>query len=309
MLLNQLVSKMAVITRLHQEVSIVIFINHIHIVENLPHMEVRHIVVNHLRMEAPLMAVNHQALLQVLRREVQRATIIAVNQVQHTHLLIVAEQKIVLREKAVLRRAVHMILMMMDMMMSTWMMIMITTDTTMTVIMQTVWTTKWMSLDGIEKEKGTSMSAGRLYDKIGDKAKGKIIAQGGDPEQYYSQNPAWTFANADQEMWAFSQEHIGELIWSEILPRLKALETQTWGEILVRDKKQNHSLNLDDLNKVAQDILAARYIEAESLIFLRVTGNHRLYGYMSGRVFNILWYDDDHGDNNKCVCRSRLKHT
>lgn len=139
--------------------------------------------------------------------------------------------------------------------------------------------------------------------------KGKSIAQGGDPEQYYLQNPAWTFANADQEMWPFSQEHIGELIWSEILPRLKALETQTWGEILVRDKKQNHSLNPDDLNKVAQERLTERYIEAESLISLRVQGNRRLYGYMSGRVFNILWYDDDHGDNNKCVCRSRLKHT
>lgn len=23
----------------------------------------------------------------------------------------------------------------------------------------------------------------------------------------------------------------------------------------------------------------------------------------------FAWYDDDHGDNNKCVCRSRLKHT
>ena len=110
--------------------------------------------------------------------------------------------------------------------------------------------------------------------------RGKSIVQGGDPEQYYSQNPAWTFANVDQEMWAFSQEHIGELIWSEILPRLKALETQTWGEILVRDKKQNHSLNLDELNKTAQDRLAARYIEAESLISLRVTGNHRWYGYI-----------------------------
>lgn len=92
--------------------------------------------------------------------------------------------------------------------------------------------------------------------------KGKSIAQGGDPEQYYSQNPAWTFANSDQEMWAFSQER-----------------------------------------------LASKYIEAESLISLRVTGNHRLYGYMTGRVFNVLWYDDDHGDNDKCVCRSRLKHT
>lgn len=137
----------------------------------------------------------------------------------------------------------------------------------------------------------------------------RSIVQGGAPNQYYSENPAWTFANSDQNMWAFAEEHIGEAIWTEIMPRLKALETQTWSEILVRDKKQNHSLDLNDLNKIAQNRLAARYIEAESLISLRVTGNHRLYGYMTGRVFNVVWYDDEHGDNSKCVCRSRLKHT
>lgn len=155
------------------------------------------------------------------------------------------------------------------------------------------------------------MAASKKDKKIKQKEspKGKYIAQGGDPAQYYSQNPAWTFANADQEMWAFSQKHLGELIWSEIFPKLKALEAKTWGEILVSDKKQNHSLNLNDLNKVAQNRLAERYIEAESLISLRLTGKHRLYGYMSGRVFNILWYDDEHGDNSECVCRSHLKHT
>ena len=69
-------------------------------------------------------------------------------------------------------------------------------------------------------------------------------------------------------MWAFTQDHIGDVIWTEILPRLKALESKTWNEILVRDKKQNHSLDLNELNKVAQDRLASRYIEAESLISL-----------------------------------------
>ncbi len=120
--------------------------------------------------------------------------------------------------------------------------------------------------------------------------KGKSIAQGGNPEQYYIENPAWSFANSDQDMWSFTQEHIGKLIWTEILPRLKALESQTWNEILVKDKKQNHSINVEDLNKVAQDRLSAKYIEAESLISLRVTANHRLYGYMTGRVFNVSGY-------------------
>lgn len=139
--------------------------------------------------------------------------------------------------------------------------------------------------------------------------RGKSIVQGGDPEQYYRESPAWSFANSDQDMWAFTQSHIGELIWTEIFPRLKALESQTWNEILIKNKKQNHSINVEDLNKIAQDRLAAKYIEAESLISLRVTGTHRLYGYMTGRVFNVLWYDDEHGDNNTCVCRSYLKHT
>lgn len=28
--------------------------------------------------------------------------------------------------------------------------------------------------------------------------KGKSIAQGGNPEQYYIENPAWSFANTDR---------------------------------------------------------------------------------------------------------------
>ncbi|MCM1376813.1 MAG: hypothetical protein NC245_17190 [Muribaculum sp.] len=116
---------------------------------------------------------------------------------------------------------------------------------------------------------------------------GKHIAQGGDPERYYLEKPAWTFANSDQEKWTFSQDRF----WAEILPRLKELETQTWSEILVHGKEQNHSLDLNKLNKVAQDRLTSKCIEAESLISLRITGKHRLYGYMTGRVFNILWYD------------------
>jgi hypothetical protein len=145
--------------------------------------------------------------------------------------------------------------------------------------------------------------------KQAEHPKGRCISQSGNPEKYYAENPAWSFANSDQDVWAFTQQHVGERIWTEILPRLKALETQTWNEILVRDKKQNHSINVEDLNTIAQNRLSAKFIEAESLISLRVTGKHRLYGYMTGQIFNILWYDDDHGDNRSCVCRSHLKHT
>lgn len=138
---------------------------------------------------------------------------------------------------------------------------------------------------------------------------GKRIIQWNDPEHFYPENPAWSFANIDSEMWTFSQNHIGRKFWTEILPYLQALETQTWKDILLIGKKQNHSLNPNDLNRVAQERLADMRIEAESLISLRLSGKQRIYGFMTGRVFNLLWYDDDHGDNLSCVCRSHLKHT
>lgn len=138
---------------------------------------------------------------------------------------------------------------------------------------------------------------------------GRKIEQSENPDKYYAENPAWAFVNIDNDMWAFTKENIDDSIWTEIIPFLKSLESQTWNEILIRDKKKNHSIQVKDLNKIAQERLIMRFIEAESLISLRITGKHRLYGYMTGRAYNILWYDDNHGDNETCVCKSNLKHT
>ncbi len=96
--------------------------------------------------------------------------------------------------------------------------------------------------------------------------KGNSIAQGGDPERYYSEKPSWAFSASDQEMWQFSKTNADEAFWSEILPRLKGLETQTWGEILLHSKKQNHSIDLQSLNKIAQD----RHYKLNQFLFMRL---------------------------------------
>lgn len=129
-----------------------------------------------------------------------------------------------------------------------------------------------------------------------------------NPNQYYSKNPSWCFRNADSEMWAFTSDHVGDL-WIELLPYLSNMETRKWSEILVDANKQNHEIHVGKLNKVAITRLAELHIEAESMVSLRINGTTRLYGFMNGSVFNIVWYDDDHGDSNTCVCRSKLKHT
>lgn len=134
---------------------------------------------------------------------------------------------------------------------------------------------------------------------------GKRVAIGGNPQAYYKEHPSWCFNNCDTEMWAFSDSQ--EMFWSEIFPRLKSWETQTWGDILIIAKKQNHSINVRDLNTTAQDRLSGLYIEMESIVSLRLSSTHRIYGYLTGSAFNILWYDTNHGDNLTCVCRSRKK--
>ena len=130
-----------------------------------------------------------------------------------------------------------------------------------------------------------------------------------NPDQFYKQHPAWNFSSCDKEFWSLDAVEARLLFWDEILPRFQGLESQTWNEILVKAQKYNHSIYVTSLNKAATDRLAALKIEAESIISLRVTATHRVYGIMQDAVFNILWIDLDHGDNETCVCRSHKKHT
>lgn len=139
--------------------------------------------------------------------------------------------------------------------------------------------------------------------------KNREIVQKEDPDKYYDDYPSWNFKMCDDEKWAFTEKTAHKAFWTEILPYLQSVETRKWGDILINSKKQNHSEPIKTLNAVAQKRLAERNIEAEILISLRITGKHRLYGYIIGSVFNILWYDTDHGDNPNCVCRSHKKHT
>ena len=130
-----------------------------------------------------------------------------------------------------------------------------------------------------------------------------------NPDEYYHSYPSWNFKIADNECWAFNKTHTGDRIWDEIIPHFQSFETQTWGEILVKGKKQNHSINVDELNKDARNRLTTLNIEEESVISLRLSSKHRVYGLIYNSIFNILWYDNDHGDHDTCVCRSNKKHT
>lgn len=138
----------------------------------------------------------------------------------------------------------------------------------------------------------------------------KGIRVGGNPDSIMSDSPSWAFAFCDMEStWGFCRERLEAEFWEIIFPKLREFETMSWSDIFIKANKQNHSIDLNCLNKVARDRLGELHVEAEALYSLRLRGNIRLYGFMVGTVYNILWYDKEHGDNDSCVCRSKLKHT
>ena len=138
---------------------------------------------------------------------------------------------------------------------------------------------------------------------------GKHIHIEHNPLIFRTEHPAWNFAACDISLWPFSAQAVGNIFWTEFLPFLQSLETMTWQEILNYSNNKHHMINSNALNKSARDRLYELHIEAEAVLSLRVTATHRLYGFLDGAVFHMIWVDTHHGDNDTCVCRSRKKHT
>ena len=139
--------------------------------------------------------------------------------------------------------------------------------------------------------------------------KGRRIKDDARITAYYPLRPSWNFHTCDKKKWTLDESHAAATFWKEILPHLQGWETVPWSEILLADKNHNHAIDVNMLNKGAMERLNELELEVDSLVSLRLTGTHRLYGYIVDGVFYVLWYDDDHGDNPTCVCRSHKKHT
>ena len=138
------------------------------------------------------------------------------------------------------------------------------------------------------------------------------IRLGGDPDSIMKEHPSWRLASCDTEptsRWSFHEPRLSHDFWTTIFPKLQDFERMTWSDIFISAKKHNHAIDVASLNKSARDRFSELCIEAEAIHSLRLGGTIRLYGFLTGPIYNILRYDNDHGDNSTCVCRSAKKHT
>lgn len=80
-----------------------------------------------------------------------------------------------------------------------------------------------------------------------------------------------------------------------IRERLSQFETMTWSEVLVKAKKQNHSIKVSSICTAAQQRLEALGLGVlEDVVSLRLSARERVYGYLENGVLVLLWWDPNH---------------
>jgi hypothetical protein len=90
-----------------------------------------------------------------------------------------------------------------------------------------------------------------------------------------------------------------------IRSKLSNFESMTWAEILIKGKKQHHTVTVDQLCHEAQQRLESISCgDIDQLVSLHLNGVQRVWGILSEGVLNLLWWDPLH-----LVCPSLLKHT
>lgn len=125
-----------------------------------------------------------------------------------------------------------------------------------------------------------------------------------NPTSYNHLRPSWRISKI---------EMLGPYGWRNIDPetliyihgKLANFESMTWNDILIKNKKNNHSIEIENLSPTAKARLAEIQLEdIDELVSLRLSGKQRIWGILDQGVLILLWWDSNHQ-----VCPSNLKHT
>lgn len=125
-----------------------------------------------------------------------------------------------------------------------------------------------------------------------------------NPTTYNDQYPSWRIFKIDMAG-PYGWNAINADKLKDIHAKLSDFESMTWNEILVRNKKSNHLVEIEQLSSEAQTRLREIQLEdIDHLVSLRLRSKERVWGIRDQGVLTILWWDPEHQ-----VCPSKLKHT
>ena len=116
--------------------------------------------------------------------------------------------------------------------------------------------------------------------------------------------PAWRVGAMEMRD-PYGWHHLDAEMMHYIRDKMRHFEALTWNEILVRDNKHNHRVEVWKLCKDARDRLTELKLEdLEELVSLRLGGRERIWGMLEHNVLIVLWWDPFHD-----VCPSLKKNT
>jgi hypothetical protein len=110
---------------------------------------------------------------------------------------------------------------------------------------------------------------------------------------FYGLFPSWRVGRMEM-VDPFGWHRVDGQILRYVRERLAQFETMTWAEILVRSKKQNHSIKVSDICSAAQKRLDTLRLLLEDVVSLRLSARERVYGYLENGVLILLWWDPLH---------------
>jgi hypothetical protein len=110
---------------------------------------------------------------------------------------------------------------------------------------------------------------------------------------YHRLRPSWRVANMEM-VDPFGWHRMDGSILLYVRERLSHFESMTWEEILVRSKKQNHSIEITALCTEAQRRLEEKGLLLDKVVSLRLSGRERVFGYLENGVLVLLFWDPLH---------------
>ncbi|GII65376.1 hypothetical protein Skr01_54610 [Sphaerisporangium krabiense] len=106
---------------------------------------------------------------------------------------------------------------------------------------------------------------------------------------------SWRFCHVDRDgPWSFDKVDAGTM--HEVLDKLAHFETMTVNEIFNHGEEPGKHYDVADLpNPTSRERLAELHLtDMTKISRLRLGGTLRLYGFLQGNCFHIIWWDPDH---------------
>ena len=99
------------------------------------------------------------------------------------------------------------------------------------------------------------------------------------------------YIDYDEEEWGWNRVKMKKF-FNKCLSQLHHYEDKTWMKI--KEENHCHPVSLRDIVPRAQTRIIRKYGEIDNLWQVKAEGTCRLFGLKDGRIFYLIWHDENH---------------